>query len=281
MNTTLAPDTDRTSNVILKAKILIIDDDYGPRESLRILLKYDYEVLVASSVSDGVGAAQKPPDRYPLSSTTACLDAPAWRAWRICARVDDSVSIIMLTGYGTLETACEAFRNQATDFMTKPPDTDAMLEAVAKNVALTRGKRARANVSRECGRVEPQPLRRTERNPPAGQARTALRRDHPRSGQPAHHPDLLRGTGCKARSTRCGPRPGPRWMEALGYIQMIKKSVQHCCSLSDAWRQVRDDIAQNRETVLAATFMREAVESLQPMSAISDVTLTAEFDGDG
>ena len=63
--------------------------------------------------------------------------------------IDTDVSIIMLTGYGTLETACEAFRNQATDFMTKPPDTDAMLEAVAKNVALTRGKRTRASVSRE------------------------------------------------------------------------------------------------------------------------------------
>ena len=37
-----------------KAKILIIDDDYGPRESLRILLKYDYDVIVASSVADGL-----------------------------------------------------------------------------------------------------------------------------------------------------------------------------------------------------------------------------------
>ena len=37
-----------------KAKILIIDDDYGPRESLRILLKYDYEGQGASSVAEGV-----------------------------------------------------------------------------------------------------------------------------------------------------------------------------------------------------------------------------------
>ena len=64
--------------------------------------------------------------------------------------LDEEVSIIMLTGYGTIETACEAFRNQATDFMTKPPDTDAMLEAVDKNVSLSRAKRARLNsLSRE------------------------------------------------------------------------------------------------------------------------------------
>ena len=77
------------------------------------------------------------------------------------------------------------------------------------------------------------------------------------------------------------PEAGAQWVEALGYIQMIKKSVQHCCSLSDAWRQVRDDIAQNRETTRAAAFMQEAVESLQPMSAISDVTLTTDFNGLG
>ena len=35
-------------------KILVIDDEIGPRESLRILLKRDYEVLCADSVARGL-----------------------------------------------------------------------------------------------------------------------------------------------------------------------------------------------------------------------------------
>ena len=133
-----------------KAKVLIIDDDYGPRESLRILLKYDYDVVVANSVNDGLEALEA------NQIDTIILDnrmpgRTGLEGLGDIRKVDDEVSIIMLTGYGTIETACEAFRNQATDFMTKPPDTDAMLEAVAKNVTLSRAKRARFRVVARTG----------------------------------------------------------------------------------------------------------------------------------
>ena len=143
MITTLEPALSSVDAAISKAKILIIDDDYGRRESLRILLKYDYDVIVASSVADGLELLKA------NEVDTIILDnrmpgRTGMEALGDIRQINTIVSIIMLTGYGTLETACEAFRNQATDFMTKPPDTDAMLEAVAKNVALTRGKRTRA-----------------------------------------------------------------------------------------------------------------------------------------
>ena len=260
-----------------KAKVLIVDDDYGPRESLRILLKYDYDVVVTSSVADGVEALRA------NKIDTIVMDnrmpgRTGLEGIGDMRQVDENVSIIMLTGYGTLETACEAFRNQATDFMTKPPDTDAMLEAVAKNVALTRGKRARANVARELAELNlnlSAELNETRPLAKLGQQSDEIIHD---MGNP-----LTILTCCvellQSKVDEMRPEAGSQWMEALGYIQMIKKSVQHCCSLSDAWRQVRDDIAQNRETVLASTFMHETVESLQPMSAISDVTLTTDFSG--
>ena len=260
-----------------KAKILIVDDDYGPRESLRILLKYDYDVVVTSSVADGVEALR----RNPIDTIIMDNRMPGRTGLEGIGdmrRVDENVSIILLTGYGTLETACEAFRNQATDFMTKPPDTDAMLAAVAKNVALTRGKRARANVARELAELNLN-------------LSTELSEARPLAKLGQHSDEIIHDMGNPLTILTCcvellqskvdemRPEAGSQWLEALGYIQMIKKSVQHCCSLSDAWRQVRDDIAQNRETIRASTFMHETVESLQPMSAISDVMLTADFSG--
>ncbi len=148
----------------------------------------------------------------------------------------------MLTGYGTLETACEAFRNQATDFMTKPPDTDAMLEAVAKNVALTRAKRARANVSKELAELNlslTAELSETRPLAKLGQRSDEIIHD---LGNP-----LTILTCCiellQTKVDEMRPEEGSQWMEALGYIQMIKKSVQHCCGLADTWRQLRDDIS--------------------------------------
>ncbi len=279
MTTLLDPVMDRPTTVSTKARILIIDDDYGPRESLRILLKYDYEVMVASSVADGLEVIKahlidtiildnRMPGRTGLEGLTDIR------------KLDEGVSIIMLTGYGTLETACEAFRNQATDFMTKPPDTDAMLEAVAKNVALTRGKRTRASVSRELAELNlnlSSELAETRPLAELGQRSDEIIHD---LGNP-----LTILTCCiellQSKVDEMRPEEGPQWMEALGYIQMIKKSVRHCCGLADTWRQLRDNISQNREPAEARAFLSDAVESLQPMAAMADVILDGDAESVG
>ncbi len=262
-----------------KARVLVIDDDYGPRESLRILLKYDYEVMVASSVDEGLTLLKanvvdaiildnRMPGRTGLEGI---IDI---------RRLDEYVSIIMLTGYGTLETACEAFRNQATDFMTKPPDTDAMLEAVAKNVSVSKAKRARATLSKELSELNlslTSELTQTRPFARLGQRSDEIIHD---LGNP-----LTILTCCvellQSKVDEMKLEEGEQWMEALGYIQMIKKSVQHCCSLADAWRQLRDDIAENRERVTAAEFFEQSLESVQPMIATSNIDFETDFSGVG
>ena len=260
---------------VSKARVLIIDDDYGPRESLRILLKYDYEVMAASSVAEGLELLKanavdaiildnRMPGRTGLEGIVDIR------------QLDEYVSIIMLTGYGTLETACEAFRNQATDFMTKPPDTDAMLEAVAKNVSISRAKRARVNLAKELSELN------SNLAAELGEARPFAKLGQ-RSDEIIHDlgNPLTILTCCvellQSKMDEMNLEEGEQWMEALGYIQMIKKSVQHCCSLADAWRQLRDDIAENREAINAQTFLEEAVESVQPMVATSRVAFKTDF----
>ena len=274
MTSTLPVATPATETA--KAKVLIIDDDYGPRESLRILLKYDYDVVVTGSVAEGVEALKanlvdaiildnRMPGRTGLEGIVDLR------------QIDENVSIIMLTGYGTLETACQAFRSQATDFMTKPPDTDAMLEAVAKNVSLARAKRARANVSKELAEINHGlSVELTETRPLAklGQRSDEIIHD---MGNP-----LTILTCCvellQSKVDEMRLEEGTQWMEALGYIQMIKKSIQHCCGLADAWRQLRDDITEDREIVGARSFLEISIDSLVPMSSMNDVTLETNFE---
>ena len=263
----------------VKARVLIIDDDYGPRESLRILLKYDYDVIVTSSVAEGMEALHSNhidtiilDNRMPgRSGLEGIVDL---------RKIDENVSIIMLTGYGTLETATQALRNQATDFMTKPPDTDAMLEAVAKNVSLARAKRARANLSRELAELNlglSAELSETRPLAKLGQRSDEIIHD---MGNP-----LTILTCCvellQSRVDELRPDGGTQWMETLGYIQMIKKSIQHCCGLADAWRQLRDDISEDRETVGVREFLAGSLESLYPMSGMLDVALATDFRAGG
>ena len=266
-----------SSTPVSKARVLIVDDDYGPRESLRILLKYDYEVMAASSVAEGLELLKanvvdtiildnRMPGRTGLEGIVDMR------------QVDEYVSIIMLTGYGTLETACEAFRNQATDFMTKPPDTDAMLEAVAKNVSISRAKRARATLSKELSELNlslSSELSETRPFARLGQRSDEIIHD---LGNPLTIltccVELLQGKVDEMKLEE-----GEQWMEALGYIQMIKKSVQHCCSLADAWRQLRDDISQNRETMSALEFLEDSLDSVHPMIATSNIVFQTDFSG--
>ena len=109
-------------------KVLIIDDERGPRESLRILLKTNYDVYCADCVQDGLKLLQENlPDivimdiRMPGKSGIEGL--------REVRAIDPLVSVVMLTGYGSLETAQQALRLGATDYLNKPFDAHELRDA--------------------------------------------------------------------------------------------------------------------------------------------------------
>ncbi|MSR65526.1 MAG: hybrid sensor histidine kinase/response regulator [Verrucomicrobiae bacterium] len=111
--------------------LLIVDDETGPRESLRIVFKDQYSVVTASCGRDGVKyAAGNPVDvaildiRMPDMSGTDVL--------RELKLIDPRTEIIMLTGYETIDTARAAVRYGAADYLNKPFDVFKMRETVAR-----------------------------------------------------------------------------------------------------------------------------------------------------
>jgi len=115
----------------MNEKVLVIDDELGPRESLRFLLKNEYRVLCADSVDEGIRLLKaEEPDvvvmdiRMPKKSGIEGL--------KEIRAVDPYVSVIMLTGYARLETAQEALRQGATDYLKKPFDTHEMQRVVGR-----------------------------------------------------------------------------------------------------------------------------------------------------
>ena len=98
-----------TKPTVQKAKILVIDDEIGPRESLRILLKNEFDVHCADSVDLGMQLLREhEPDTFIMDIRMPGMSGI--EGLRAIRAIDTNVSVIMLTGFGALETAQEAIR---------------------------------------------------------------------------------------------------------------------------------------------------------------------------
>src|SRR4051812_17278178 len=123
-------------------KVLVIDDEAGPRESLRMLLKPECEVHIASSVEPGLILLQElRPDLVVLDIRMPGISGI--EGLRRIRSIDSEVSVIMLTGYGELETAQEALRLGANDYLKKPFDAHMMRKVIRENIARTLLQRRR------------------------------------------------------------------------------------------------------------------------------------------
>jgi signal transduction histidine kinase len=135
------------SSVAEQPKILIIDDEMGPRESLRMLLKPSYQVHTAENVESGLQLLQeKQPDA--IISDIRMPGTSGIEGLRKIREIDPHVAVIMLTGFGALETAQEALRLGANDYISKPFDAVQMREVIGRNVERTRVHRQSDEASR-------------------------------------------------------------------------------------------------------------------------------------
>jgi two-component system nitrogen regulation response regulator NtrX len=119
------------------AKILIIDDERAIRNTLREILEYeDYVVEDVDNGVDGLQLIQK--NDYDL---VLCdikmnrMDGMEVLTEGLAFKPD--LPFIMISGHGTVETAVEASKKGAFDFISKPPDLNRLLITVRN--ALDRG----------------------------------------------------------------------------------------------------------------------------------------------
>src|SRR4051794_18415328 len=129
-------------------KILVIDDEIGPQESLRMLLKTDYQVHTADCVEAGLKLLrEKKPDTIVMDIRMPGMTGI--EGLRKIREIDSHLSVIMLTGFGALETAKEALRLGANDYISKPFDASEMRDVIARNVERTRVQRASEHAAAE------------------------------------------------------------------------------------------------------------------------------------
>ena len=109
------------------ARVLIVDDEKGIRDALAQVFEYEgQEVRVAEDGPDALLVANAfQPDLVFLD-----VKMPAMDGLEVLARLEDECPqslVIMISGHGTIDTALEATRKGAYDFLQKPLDTDRLL----------------------------------------------------------------------------------------------------------------------------------------------------------
>ena len=102
-----------------RPSILIVDDDLGPRESLRIILSPLYDVRTVKNGVQAVDFIHK----NGAELVTLDLNMPSLTGIDVLRKIkkmDNNVDVIIITGYGTISTALDAARFGAADFICKP-----------------------------------------------------------------------------------------------------------------------------------------------------------------
>jgi DNA-binding NtrC family response regulator len=145
--------------------VLIIDDEAAIRESLQTLLEMEgYEVESAATGESGMAALG---DRS-FDLVLLDLALPDRNGIDLLAELrslDQQISVIMITAYGTVENAVKAMQAGAANFVQKPWDNEKLLAdvraAVARhraeeeNVQLKRALKQRYNFESIVGKSEP------------------------------------------------------------------------------------------------------------------------------
>jgi signal transduction histidine kinase len=236
----------------LKGKILVIDDEIGPRESLRILLKTQYEIVTADRVDAGLASL----DEQSFDLIIMDIRMPGKtgiEGLREIRAINQSVSIIMLTGYGALETAQEAIRLGANDYLKKPFDVHEIQIVVAKNIERTRLENRKAQAENQIDELSERlksTLKKRDNMTELGMASSEMVHD-------LRNPLMvLRGYVelMKMEMEQINTTP-----ELHSYLDQIESQILRCAELAEDWYNLGKGTPDNLIEVNIAKMLSELV----------------------
>lgn len=116
-----------------RARILVVDDEVGPRESLRLILAPHYAVETAAGASDAIDWLRT----NAVDVVTVDLNMPGMKGDELIRTVRDEfphIGVIVITGFASVESAVEGIRLGVSDYLTKPFDVIQVTAAVERTI---------------------------------------------------------------------------------------------------------------------------------------------------
>lgn len=141
-----------------KPRILIVDDEPGLRDMLSILFRREgLDVTVAPGFATARDAVTNAPEPYAVVLTDLLMpDGNGMDLVTLVRHRTARTEVIVMTAHGGIDTAIEAMRRGAYDFVTKPFATNELRalvqKALEKRAIVAENERLRAQLLRERGR---------------------------------------------------------------------------------------------------------------------------------
>jgi len=159
----------------MKPRILVVDDEEPIRKTMRMTLEYEgFEVSEAASGAEALQSVESdPPDLVFLDIKMPGIDG--LDALKQLKEISPATQVIIISGHGNVETAVQATKLGAFDFIEKPLETERVLLAV-RNAA------ERKELEEEVGRLRlrfEQHYRMVGEGPSMKKVEEAIRRSAP------------------------------------------------------------------------------------------------------
>jgi signal transduction histidine kinase len=194
--------------------------------------------------------------------------------------IDPNLSVIMLTGFGALETAQEALRLGANDYISKPFDAREMQEVIGRNVERTRVHRSSENAASEIKELNTRLLKelaQKERLASLGQASAEFVHDlgNPLTIVWGYVQLLAKKLEQSEKSKTNGEaKEDPGSAKELG---IIEQNVRLCRELLTMWQSYGSVEAAPHKPISVSAIVREIVKGVEGMATQNGVQLTSEI----
>jgi signal transduction histidine kinase len=114
-----------------RGTLLVVDDEDGPRQSLRVIFKDEYDLLMAEDGPTAINLAQK----HPIDVAVLDIRMAGMSGIEVLERlkyVNPDIEVIMMTAFETTDTIRQALRLRACDYINKPFDLATIRAAVSQ-----------------------------------------------------------------------------------------------------------------------------------------------------
>jgi signal transduction histidine kinase len=223
-----------TPPIVSRPKVLVVDDELGPRESITYLLQDEFDVVAVDRVDRGLDligrenfAVVVMDIRMPQKNGIQGLEA--------MRKIDPEVSIIMMTGYGALATAQAAISLGANEYLKKPFDVDVLQQAVRRHAAegIERKKRSGMLKSLET-MYESVKTEQKKQQMTSGFNQAAAEMVHDICNPLVV---AIGYTNMLLDEVRQLPQVGRNVERILHYAETLEKCSSFCLHLAESWRQ--------------------------------------------
>ena len=116
-------------------RVLIIDDEESVRSSLSLLLKDTYHVETAPTAEEALALVHREPHPDGVLLDVLLPGGDGFSLLKQIKELDPNISVIMLTGAGSVRGAVQAMRHGATNYLSKPFDIGELKDVLAHAVA--------------------------------------------------------------------------------------------------------------------------------------------------